>query len=472
VFAHLVVVALVFVLVLRRLGQWLGLGAALVILFLGSAWEDLLLPIQVSFVGSMAAGLAMLVVLDTQTGRRRDVLCSALLLLSIACSSVGLSFAVVALVEILVAPGRLRRSWVVAAPLVAYAAWQVGYGERELEEGGGLTTNLPWVPSYVADEVAGALGALTGLGIDWGRVLAVGAAGVIVWRLVGRDRVSVRLLALAAGAFSFWIATALARAHLDDPAATRYLYVGAVYALLIAAELWRPRRLSRRAAALVGLGVVFVVVANLALLRGGRDTLREFSDEISARLAALELAGDSAPADFRPAWSLAPAIVAGPYLATVAEHGSPAAPRESLASMPEAARRAADDVLIEALVRARPGAPRVETAQAPEVDRAVGGRVVASGACVRLVPRTGDAELDLAVASEGLRIHVMGATPARLALRRFAEGFSEKTFSVAPSRIAVVSLPRRDSDAPWRARIVTSGEVEACGAEVGQRRSA
>ena len=48
---HLTCVVLVYLLARLRLGPWFALAPAVLILFLGSATDDLLLPIQVSFLG-------------------------------------------------------------------------------------------------------------------------------------------------------------------------------------------------------------------------------------------------------------------------------------------------------------------------------------------------------------------------------------------------------------------------------------
>ena len=45
--------ALLFVYVRRRVGDWLALAGVLPILFLGPAWDDLLFPFQISFFGSV-----------------------------------------------------------------------------------------------------------------------------------------------------------------------------------------------------------------------------------------------------------------------------------------------------------------------------------------------------------------------------------------------------------------------------------
>src|SRR5262245_50012322 len=55
---HLLCVVLLFVLVRRRVGDGLALVAAVPLALLGSGWQNLLLPIQISFLLPIAAGLA------------------------------------------------------------------------------------------------------------------------------------------------------------------------------------------------------------------------------------------------------------------------------------------------------------------------------------------------------------------------------------------------------------------------------
>ena len=60
-------VALLFVYVGRRVGEWLALAAILPILFLGPSWDDLLFPFQMALFGSVACGIAALLAIE-----RRD----------------------------------------------------------------------------------------------------------------------------------------------------------------------------------------------------------------------------------------------------------------------------------------------------------------------------------------------------------------------------------------------------------------
>ena len=138
-------------------------------LFLGTAWPDVLWPFQIGFLGSLAAGIGALLALDRED-RRGDVIAAVLLGGRARVSSLGLP---------LLARGRARgaRAARPALALVdrrragrALRGWYVGYGG----EGTATTDNLFGSPGYVAEAAAGAAGALFSLGQDWGRPLAVG----------------------------------------------------------------------------------------------------------------------------------------------------------------------------------------------------------------------------------------------------------------------------------------------------------
>src|SRR4029077_716733 len=89
---------LLFVYVRRRLGPWPALIAAVLLLFLGPAWADLLWGFQIAFVGSALFGIAMLLALD-RGDRRGDIAACVFLTLSVGFSSLGLSFLVGAVAD-------------------------------------------------------------------------------------------------------------------------------------------------------------------------------------------------------------------------------------------------------------------------------------------------------------------------------------------------------------------------------------
>jgi hypothetical protein len=351
--------------------------------------------------------------------------------------------------------------WIALAPALLYGLWYLVYGQRTLEGGGSVTSNVPSVPAYVADEAAGALGALSGLGLEWGRLLAVVALVLLVRRVLAPQAGSVRMPALLAGLGTFWVETALARAHLHEPGATRYVYVGAVYVILVTAEAWRPAAVSQRAATLVALGVAFALLANVNLLRSGRDTYRELSEEISARLSALEIAEpDAVLTDFQPAPELAPRIRAGPYFDAVANLGSPATPSGALPSQSSRARKAADDVLIRALVRTLRSPETVHSGRLG-VDRVTGGTATVAPPCLELRPTSVEAVLTITVPSDGLAVRASGGDPVRVTVARYGD-FARPLVDVAPATPLVIRLPRGGSDVPWRARIESGGAAEIC----------
>ena len=79
---------LLFVYLRSRIGDWLALAGATLVLFIGAAYEDLLTPFQVGYFGSMAFGLGALLALD-RSNRAGDAWACVLLVLSLTFSEVG-----------------------------------------------------------------------------------------------------------------------------------------------------------------------------------------------------------------------------------------------------------------------------------------------------------------------------------------------------------------------------------------------
>ena len=82
---------LFFVYVGRRVGPWLALFATVLLLFFGSAWETILWPFEIGFVGSVLFGIATLLALERED-RLGDVVACASLVLALGFSSLGLVF--------------------------------------------------------------------------------------------------------------------------------------------------------------------------------------------------------------------------------------------------------------------------------------------------------------------------------------------------------------------------------------------
>jgi hypothetical protein len=350
--AHLTVVALLFVYARRRVGDWLALVVAVPVLFLGAAWNDLLVPFQLGFVIPVACGIGALLALDRRdlTG---DVVACVLLVLAIASSGVGIAFVAAVLVETLLRSDRWRALWIPGIPIVLYGLWSLNYGDPTATAQGRtlyelFRDNLPAVPGYAATAIAGSVGAVIGIGLDWGRPLALaGVIALAVW--LARGRFSPRLLALLAAGAAYWGLGAIFRAHLNAPVDSRYLYLGAILVLLIALELVPPVPLTWPFAAVAAVLVGAAALANFGALRDGSRYLQEWSRYVGVELAALELAGPSTDPAFRPDPPRAPDITAGKYFEAIDQYGSPATEVSEIWNRAEPERAAADAVLLGAL---------------------------------------------------------------------------------------------------------------------------
>jgi len=120
---------LVFVYARRRVGPWPALLAAVLLLFVGPAWEILLWPFEIALAGSVLFGVAMLLALDRGT-RRADLAACLCLIASIGFSSLGVAFAAAAVVDVLQRRRShgLRRAYLAAVPILLYAIWWAGWG--------------------------------------------------------------------------------------------------------------------------------------------------------------------------------------------------------------------------------------------------------------------------------------------------------------------------------------------------------
>jgi hypothetical protein len=459
---HLACVALLFQVASRRVSQFAAAAVCLPLLFMGSAYEVLLAPMQIHVLASVAAGLGMLVMLD-RCDRRGDFLAALLLAASIATSTFGLPFAVAFAVESMLPRPRLRRVVLVLIPLAVYGVWYAKYGSAAVVGGGALTENLRGVPAFALEAAAGTLGELAGgpATIGWLLlVLCVFFGFPTRWRSV-----SVRFVSLLLTALAYWSLIGVGRAHLQAPTASRYLYVGALLVLLMLVERMRGIDVRRATSVAIAGAVGISVAGNLVdLFRAGRF-LRDTSSYVAAELGALELAGPSVAASFRPDPIRAPPVYSASYFDAVAELGSPADEPEELAARPEPVRRASDDVLIEALdISPRRSARRLPGSTPPRVERASQVPVEIEASCARFaVPGPGRA-IELEISTPRIAVTAPDARVA-MSLRRFADGFSGRVATLR-GRNLVVGLPLGGYSGRWHVRFeaVERGRVDVCGA--------
>ena len=457
-----VTAALLFVYVRRRLGPWPALLGAVLLLFVGPAWEVLLWPFEIALAGSVLFGAGMLLALDPGT-RRGDLVACLCLIVSIGFSSLGVVFAAAALVDVLQRRRShgLRRAYLAAVPILLYAAWWAGWG-HDAETHLSLR-NVLLSPLYLLEGLAASLASLLGLGaiglggkVVWGAPLLVLLLALLARRLAHGFRPSPRLWPVAMATAAYWLLAAFNYIPSREAHASRYMYAGAVFALLLAAELLRGVRLARTALVVGGAVTVAAVASNLAPLRDGKDWLREQTVLTRSDLAAIEIADRTVDPDFALTPEIAGTaslidIQAGSYLSAAREEGSPAYSPAELARAPAAGRRQADIVLAQAL----PLSAKTFTGTDSRVrDRCV---VVAAGGGG--APAGGEVRLGPGVTG----IQVAPGGPAAFSLRRFADGEYPVATEGAPGgSTTFLRIPRDRVARPWRLRVEAAQPVRVC----------
>jgi hypothetical protein len=479
--AFLVSVVLLYVWLRRRVGDWLALAGCLLVLFLGAAWEDLLWPFQIGFFGSMSCGIGALLALERED-RLGDRLACALLVAAVGFSSLGISFVAGAAAALVVAGVAARRVpvgrlYLCLVPAAAFGLWWLGWG-READTAISAA-NIASAPQFVFDGLAASLSGLLGLStpsdavtvspLDWGRPLAVAAAIGVAWRLWRLGRVPPWLWVVAAVALTFWVLAAFNEKEGRDATASRYMYIGGVFCLMIAAELLRGVRVRRFGAAVVAVAVGAAVASNLYYLERSADSYERTSDLIRADLAAVEIARDYVGPELILTNDIADTgyvhVYARNYLDAAADAGSPADSESELTEAPEAARVAADKVLARALGLTFTPTRKPPPPSGPPPVASPGQQTSRSGAsCVAVVLAAGGASTALTLPAGDVVVHAKGDTEAEVRLRRFAgAGFPVTAGELAPGEAAVIAIPPDRSEQPWELSLAGRGTVRVCG---------
>jgi hypothetical protein len=446
---------LLFAVVRRRVGAPLALAAAILLLFLGSAWEVILVPSGYPNVYSVAFGLGAWLALDRGDGRG-DLAACALLVAATAVSDISLAFAAGALVRVWI-EGPRRRVWIPTVPLVLYAAWFAAVHAGVIPNGGSgaKASNLLTAPNYVFDEASAVAGALAGLNYDfgphgllwvfstsspYGPPLAALGVGGIAWA-ARRRRPSPRLWGALVMLAVLWLALALSFGPGRIPTTVRYAYPSAVLVFVVAAEAGAGHRVGTRVlAAAYGL-LVFALGTNLLRLDDGARFFRYYSTNQRAELTGIEVATRVDPT-FEVSQGLLGPIEARKYLAAVRRNGSPAFSLAGLEGQPETVRATADSTLVSAL--------GIDLVAAPP--RAAGWP------CRVLVPPEGGSATAVV---QPPRTLVLKARGGRVALRRFA---STTTVPIGQLSGALeLRLPRDAYPGAWYVSVSGArGRVSVC----------
>lgn len=450
-----------FALAKRNTTPAVALGPSVLLLFLGSTWQDSLDPVGIAHVYCIAAGVAAMLALDRDSGRA-DVAACVLLLVSVASFTVGLAFLAGAAVSILLRRDRWKRAWIFLLPLAMYGLWLLSprLSTPPFSTSTGATlANVLVIPNYIADAAAAVAAALSGLSYNfsnpasytidspWGYVIATIAAAALVIRL-RRGRVPVSLWASLTILFCYWALTALVAEYTREPNQNRYVYDGAVIVLLVAVNAVRGIRLPRVVPLVVVAATIVSLMTNIALLRAGSNYLRASGPSDRAMLAAIEIARDHVSPSFVPQGEPLLTFVyplaggTGSYLAAVHRNGSFAFTVTELRQQSERVRELADANLGSALQLRLVPAPPPRSARS----------------CLQ-VGAQGSRPLDLAVRPPGLLLR--SSVSAAVALRRFAS-FPTVRLGELPARgFFSLNIPPDRAPDPWHL-VVSGGQLTVC----------
>ncbi len=347
---------LVFVLLRRKILPVIAGAAAAALMLFGPAWQDLLWPFQIGFLGSVAGGLGALVLLDRGT-RRADLGACGCLVASVACSAVGLPFLAGVAVELAWRRQSWRRLWIPALPFALFIAWYEAIGKSS-----STTVSPIKLVHSMASYTSTAVGALVGSGTTAGAVLSSVLTVLVVIAVVRSTGQAARLAMAVTGLLTFWVLILVARGP-SPTSPSRYLYPAAAFVLVAAGELpalimWNARGRHRGAApawgrivtAVVAVGVVaYAGVAiwwNANQLTDSRDYLARVSSQVRADLGAVAIAGPALPGSFRPDPDLMPQVSVGPYLAAARQFGSSGDGRQQILTSGESIRGRVDAMLL------------------------------------------------------------------------------------------------------------------------------
>jgi hypothetical protein len=460
-----VVVALaigVFLFVRERAGNLLALLAAAMLLFFGPAWEDLLWSFQIGFIGSLAAGVGVLVVMERDTPAR-NLAALGLLLVASSLSDLGLPFVAAAAVAVLLRR-RPAQLWIPAVPAVLFAVWFLAYGHKGHSDFS--LANVRDLPLYALDSIASGVASLTGLAkashdtlapYDWGRpLLALALAATAVWLYRG-GRPPRGALVVGAAALSFWLLAGANYKLGREPLASRYQLVSGTFLILVAAEFFRPIRLRPGALLAVTAVVLVAIASNIGSLISGYNFLHTHSLNGEADIGALEIARGQVPGVYQLQEGVAhddylTGITAGAYFRESDAHGTPPlySPDQIAAASPDR-RQAVDNVLAAGY--------RMFLAQRPARARA------AASGCRRLNTGFGGEAVEAELKPGTALITNLGDAPLSVAVRRFAPPGDAVGLGFLGAGYTAALQVRSDSvPVPWQLAVSGGAAFEVCSA--------
>ena len=291
--AHLVLVHGLWRLMLRaRVDAALATGVALVLGLYGAGYENVLWAVQISYLGSLAVGVWLLLLLHDEPRRARVAVVAVGNVVSLMFS--GFSVVMVAVVGL----AALRRwGWrkavaITAPAAVIYLAWLKWQGDQGLTGSNAQFHGGPRdIPRYVWGGISSALGAPLHQP-RLGELVLVALLVVFVVRGWSWWQRSPELVALAVGAPVMFAVISQGRGAIQSPSSPRYLYVAAVMVFPLLAYAVSPLVRGSAPRSWLALGVCVALAASgFGLLRDAARVERDRELTLKGQvLGAVQLA--------------------------------------------------------------------------------------------------------------------------------------------------------------------------------------
>jgi hypothetical protein len=462
----LLVATLLLVWLRQRLDPWLATIGAVLFLFLGSAWSILLWPFEIVFTLPVLFGLGALIMLE-RDDERGDLWACVLLVLATISGSLGVCFVAASFIDLVLKSRERgwRRAYVFAVPLLVYLVWYAGWG-HEAEHHITLH-NVLHSPQYVMEGFASSLDSLAGLstitatglgGNDWGRPLLIAAIGLVAfgqWRRPGFSRT---FWVVAAAGVGYWLLAAFNFEPGREAYTGRYVYGGAFFVVLMAAELLRPWRFTPKALWVAAAVALCAIGPNLAQLKEGSSWEKDQSVLTRSDLGALEIARDTVPPTYQllsvesTGTASLGLVQAAKWFEAVDKWGTPADTPSQIETEPEGGREHADLVLAEALPITSSYEPGGVAKSPP-----------AGKACVTLPGGGASAGKQVPLKPGVTTVEVGAGGEPQIALRRFAaEKFPVRISEVPGESVASVKVPEDRADQPWYMHVEAEQTTRVC----------
>ena len=238
--------------------------------------------------------------------------------------------------------------------------------------------------------------------------------------------------------------TALARAQYNDPGATRYVYIGATYLIVIFARTL-PNYSKVWSSSLSLTAAILFVLSSSSTLNAGANFMRDTSRAVLTEISVMEMLRNKVEPSFRPDTSRAPQIVAGEYFAAIDAHDSPGKSEKWIAQQDNWVREVADQKIFEILKFGENLTTQINDSE-----------------CVAASPMTDIGRM----APAGSSIAMKTTKPILIKFSRFADNTTENT-AIQTKAVGVIrlELPKDRIQTPWVIKIGEPSDAMLCSAE-------